>query len=310
MPRHEVYEPYTPDAQTRVLLAKLIPLVEDYEARGYTLTTRQLFYAAVSSNWLMNTAPEYRNFREVVKRARRGGYLPFASFEDRGRTTSIPLEYASLAENLEAARDTHVLPRWAGQAFYVELAVEKDALVGFLEPLGEELHVPVSSTKGNDGDVPLRKMAQRFRYHRTVLGQQGVLIQGSDHDPTGWDMERDVRERLAMFGAGEPVVTVQRVALTMAQIRAHALPDNPLKIDPKTGTYSDPRAPAYIAATEQTTSWELDALPPETLIDTYRSAVLARRDDAGLAKVLRQEQRDRRTLDQIIRGLGRGPRTR
>ena len=116
-------------------------------------------------------------------------------------------------------------------------------------------------------------------------------------------MERDVRQRLAMFGAG--LVTIERIALTLEQVRQHALPENPLKLkDTEDGeTYSDTRAQAYIDATGQTTSWELDALPPEALIALYREAVLRLRDEGPYRRVLRREARDRRTLTRIIQAL-------
>jgi hypothetical protein len=302
---YEIFEPYAPGKTLRSLLVnKIKPLVEDYEARGYRLSTRQLFYAAITRTWITNSESQYRSFREMIKRARRGGFLDYASFEDRSRSTFEPWGYRDLRHSLEVARDTHVLRRWEGQQHYVELAVEKDALVGFLQPLAAELHVALSSTRGNDGDVPLKRMAERFK-RAAVLGQLCVLIQGTDHDPTGWDMERDTRTRLAMFGADAGRVEVRRIALTLEQTRG--LPDNPLKKkrSATTGrvTYADPRALDYIEATEQTTSWELDALPPEQIIALYRDAVLPLRDEQAYARVLRRETRDRAAIDRVIQGL-------
>jgi hypothetical protein len=305
--RYPVFKPYAPGKHRELLAQHVIPLIEDYRRRRFILTGRQVFYALVSRALVRNDFAHYRSIMTMLKLARRGGYLPFTAFEDRSRSTYAPLEYRDLRENLESARDTHTLPRWAGQAAYVEMGTEKDALVGFLQPLANDLHVRVSSTRGNDGDVHLYQMAMRFRAARDQ-GQVGYLVLGTDLDPTGWDMERDVRERLAMFKAGE--VTIIRIALTLEQVREHDLPENPLKLkDTEDGEeYSDSRANAYIAATGQTTSWELDALPPETLIALYQEAVLSLRDEGAWTRVLRQEKKDRAYFAWLIRALPPPPK--
>jgi hypothetical protein len=298
--RYPVFKAYTPGKHRRLLTESVIPLVEDYAARGLPLTGRQVFYQLVARALVVSTFASYRSALTLLKKARRGGYLAFEDFEDRSRSTYAPVDFPDLAARLAFVRDRLArLPRWAGQPVYVEMATEKDALVGFLQPLADELHVHVSSTRGNDGDVHLFQMAQRFRQANVP----GVLVLATDHDPTGWDMERDVRARLAMFGAG--AVTVERIALTLDQVRQFQLPENPLKLKDDEETYSDARTRAYIVATEQTTSWELDALPPETLIALFRAAVLRHRDEALYARVLRREARDRRRLDRMIQGLDR-----
>jgi hypothetical protein len=302
--RYPVFKAYAPGRHRPLLVEHVMPLIEDYLGRGYILTGRQVLYALVSRALVTNVFASYRSIMTMLKKARRGGYLSFAAFEDRSRSTYAPLEFRDLRHRLESARDTHVLERWRDQPAYIEIGTEKDALVGFLRPLADDLHVRVSSTRGNDSDVHLNEMAMRFREARDQ-GHVGYLILATDHDPTGWDMERDVRKRLAMFGAGEDVVTIVRIALTLEQVRQHTLPENPLKLKDTEGgeTYSDTRAKAYIAATGQTTSWELDALPPETLIALYREAVLSHRDEAAYARVLRREDKDRAYFTRVIRAL-------
>lgn len=88
-------------------------------------------------------------------------------------------------------------------------------------------------------------------------------------------MSRDIRDRLQLFLAGELYQhgkhwTLKRIALTRAQITEYSPPPNPAKI-------TDSRATAYIAQ-HGNNSWELDALPPDALVDLVRAEVEAVRD--------------------------------
>ena len=75
-----------------------------------------------------------------------------------------------------------------------------------------------------------------------------------DHDHSGLDMVRDIRERLSWFNTH---VDVHPIALTMEQIESYNPPPNPAK-------FADPRAYDYIEK-HGNTSWELDALRPSVL---------------------------------------------
>jgi hypothetical protein len=92
-----------------------------------------------------------------------------------------------------------------------------------------------------------------IRYQRA--GQKPVIIHLGDHDPSGVDMTRDIRERLELFEAD---VEVRRIALNMDQVEEHQPPPNPAKL-------TDSRATGYIREHGRS-SWELDALDP-TLLD-------------------------------------------
>jgi hypothetical protein len=112
-----------------------------------------------------------------------------------------------------------------------------------------------------------------------------VVLYLGDHDPSGEDMVRDIRDRLAEFGV--PNLRVEKVALTMAQIRRFNPPPNPAKV-------TDSRAGAYIARYGDQ-SWELDALPPRELNRLVENAI-NRNVDRGLmdAAVARETiERDR-----------------
>ncbi|MGQ0595332.1 MAG: hypothetical protein ACT4QB_22635 [Gammaproteobacteria bacterium] len=84
-----------------------------------------------------------------------------------------------------------------------------------------------------------------------------------DHDPSGLDMTRDLRDRLSQYARSE--VDVRRVALNMDQVEAFQPPPNPAK-------ESDKRFKTYRREYGDQ-CWELDALPPEELARLTREAI-------------------------------------
>ena len=83
-------------------------------------------------------------------------------------------------------------------------------------------------------------------------------------------------------------LTIDRIALNMDQIRRYNPPPNPAKL-------TDARARGYIAEHGRS-SWELDALDPDTLADLVRDAVASYRDDAAFDEVVDREESEREVL--------------
>jgi len=110
-----------------------------------------------------------------------------------------------------------------------------------------------------------QKTNPMFRWNYASGDQEGnecedvekevIVLYLGDHDPSGKDMIRDIRDRLTEFGV--PNLKVDAIALTTEQVRRFNPPPNPAKI-------TDSRAAAYIAEFGNQ-SWELDALPPREL---------------------------------------------
>jgi hypothetical protein len=95
------------------------------------------------------------------------------------------------------------------------------------------------------------------------IGQDVVILHLGDHDPSGLDMTRDLRDRLSLYA--RQGVDVRRVALNLDQVAAFQPPPNPAK-------ESDKRFDAYRREYGDQ-CWELDALPPEELAWLTREAI-------------------------------------
>jgi hypothetical protein len=280
------------DSLTRIAQIKLI--LEDYP--GQKLTARQLYYQFVARGWLENTERSYKNTTSLITDARYAGLVDWDVIEDRGREPIQPSEWASVDALVAAALRQFRLPRWDGQPHYVELWVEKQALAGVLEPLARAYHATLMVNKGYSSASAMKGAADRIR-DAVEAGREPVVIYLGDHDPSGEDMVRDIRDRLTEF-LGDTLesvgvaLTVDKLALTMAQIQQYNPPPNPAKM-------SDARAKAYVAKYGRQ-SWELDALPPNVLQALVRGAFDALIDKKALAKVVTEERKQRARIEAVL----------
>lgn len=275
------------DSLDRIELCNQI--IEDYQGQGLRLTLRQLYYQLVTRNAIPNIERSYKNLSTLVSDARLAGLMDWEAIEDRVRQPRRQNEFEDLRELTEAAIHSYRLPRWKGQEWYAELWVEKDALAGVLNPLASEYHVTMMVNRGYSSQSAMYESAERFNSSRD--GRVPILFYLGDHDPSGEDMVRDIAERLSMFGV--PGLEVRKLALTMDQVERYNPPPNPAKI-------SDPRATAYIRE-HGNSSWEVDALPPETLSEIIRKAFDEIVDTAKMDKVKRKEEADKRLLRRLVK---------
>lgn len=255
------------------LIEKCNEIIADYQEQDLRLTLRQLYYQLVSRNVIPNVERSYKNLGSLLNDARLAGLVDWDSIEDRVRQPRRASEWESITSLVEAALYSFRLPRWEGQDFYAELWVEKDALAGVLEPLANEFHVTLMVNRGYSSASAMYESAQRFIARGGSEGSR--LFYLGDHDPSGEDMVRDVRDRLEMFGAD---VRVKKLALTMDQVDEYRPPPNPAKM-------SDSRAAGYVEKFGRQ-SWEVDALPPQVLSQIIREAF--------------EEIIDREKMDEVI----------
>jgi hypothetical protein len=280
--------------KSREMIETLNEIVEDYQGQGLKLTLRQLYYQCVSRDLIPNSEKSYKSMGGLISDARLAGLMDWDAIEDRGRRPREVNEYSGLDELARAAIYSYRLPRWEGQEHYAELWVEKEALSGVLQPLASRYHVTMMVNKGYSSQSSMYESALRF-VGAHEKGKSLTLFYLGDHDPSGEDMVRDIRDRLTMFGDGDIDLHVEKLALTMAQIREYNPPPNPAKI-------SDSRAKAYIEK-HGNSSWEVDALPPQRLSQIVSAAFDEIIDVALMDDVKAKEERDKAELLQAVSKL-------
>ncbi len=271
------------------LISRSNTIIDHYQSQGFRLTLRQLFYQLISRVEIPNTERSYKNLGEAISDGRLVGLLDWDAIEDRIRVPRTPQEFSGLQELAEVALQTYRLPRWAGQPYYVELWVEKDALAGVLESLANQYHVTLMVNRGYSSQSAMYEASKRF-IQAEALGKSTVLLYLGDHDPSGEDMVRDIDDRLRMFGVDS--LQVRKIALTTEQVSEYNPPPNPAKL-------TDSRAAGYIAQ-HGPSSWEVDALPPETLQEIVKNNIAMFIKLEEMKKVLAQEKRDKAALKKAV----------
>lgn len=262
-------------------------ICQSYQAQGYDLTLRQLFYQFVSRDLMPNTERSYKRLGSIVNDARLAGLLDWRFIVDRTRKVRSLSHWIDPASIIESAAQSFALDKWADQENYVEVWIEKDALVGVLESCCPDEDVPYFSCRGYTSQSEVWGAAQRLM-RRVEGGRRAVIVHLGDHDPSGIDMTRDIEDRLAMFM--EPhEVTVERIALNSDQVEQYQPPPNPAKL-------SDSRAAGYISRFGHS-SWELDALEPTVLVGLIRAAVGRRRDEDLWQEKVDAEEAEREVLN-------------
>lgn len=286
----------------RALISQCNAIISSYQAQGFRLTLRQLYYQLVSRNVISNVERSYKNLGSTVSDARIAGLMDWNAIEDRGRVAQRHAEFDDLQDLVEVAVWSYRLPRWEGQPYYVELWVEKQALAGVLEPLSDEYHATLMVNKGYSSQSAMYESARRFIRASDDQGghESSLLLYLGDHDPSGEDMVRDVRDRLEMFGVSN--LEVRKVALTMEQINQYNPPPNPSKT-------TDSRSAAYIAK-HGNSSWEVDALPPNVLQQLIRDAFDEAVDRETMDAIKATEELDkaelRKAVEKIVKKRKKG----
>lgn len=277
-------------ADSLALIQRCNAIIVAYQKQRLRLTLRQLYYQLVSANVIPNKERAYQNLSRLVSDGRLAGLIDWDAIEDRVRTPRSMPDWNNLTELVDSALAQFRLPRWEDQENYVELWVEKDALAGVLWPIARDYHITLMVNRGYSSQSAMYESAERF------LNDSGDrtlhLLYIGDLDPSGEDMVRDVEDRLRMFGAE---VNVEKVALTIDQVRTYKPPPNPAKM-------TDVRAPAYVAKYGNS-SWEVDALPPQVLNRIVRDALDELVDAELMEEVKEKEEKAKKRLRAAVKKL-------
>lgn len=262
-------------------------VVDEYKAQGYELTLRQAYYQLVARGYIPNNERSYKNIGNLINDGGLAGLIDWYSITDRTRYLRGHSHWDEPADVIASAKYSYDLDKWKGQPNYVEVWVEKDALVDIVGQACDPIDTPYFSCRGYTSQSEMWGAAQRFI--RQGYREQRIIIHLGDHDPSGIDMTRDIQERLNMFGVD---VHVKRVALTMNQIDQYNPPPNPAKL-------SDSRCHAYMEQFGDE-SWELDALEQSVITNLIRNEVTAFRDDVIYQEVCDKEHREKEELQMLV----------
>lgn len=279
-----------PKEKTQALINQANNIITEYNAAGYVLTVRQLYYQFVAKDIIENSEKSYKNLASIITKARMAGMLSWLAIEDRNRQHN---GYWYDEDELNPIRDLpHYIQfdRWDRQERYVEVWVEKEALGNVVSRACKPYLVPHLSCKGYLSASEAWRAGQRFK-DKIMEGKECILIHLGDHDPSGIDMTRDNKDRIDLFTGFPEHVTVTRLALNMDQVEEYKPPPNPTKI-------TDSRAGKYIKRFGHD-SWELDALDPAVIESKIQREINKYIDNDMWELVAKEEQEKKDILRRV-----------
>ena len=183
--------------------------------------------------------------RQLVK-LRKSGDLPFGWIADNTRWQRKPNTYSDLETMLRRISRFYRRQLWDNQDAYVEIWLEKDALSGVLYDVTREFDVPLMVTRGYPSLTFMHSAADKIN----EINKPTHIYYFGDHDPSGVDIPRKVRQTLEEFDCE---FEFECVAVTPDQISSMNLLTRPTK-------KSDSRSKGF-----EGESVEVDAIHPDDL---------------------------------------------
>jgi hypothetical protein len=298
----ETFETWLPGGETRELIDQANIILADIG----NATVRQVYYQFVSRTWLDNNQREYNRLGKIISRARNAGFIRWDAIVDRTRKARGRIDYSPPEDLSSYASDAvdrirnsansiaygYSVNRWHTQPNYMEVWVEKDALVGVVEDACKVRRgIPFLSCRGFPSDTVVYEAATRMQEH-IADSRKVVVLHLADHDPSGLRMTQDISERLRTYAQSQ--IEVLRIALNEDQTAG--LPPNVVKDD-------DSRSAAYKEDYGED-CWELDALHPTRIKELIKSEIegLIDKDAWRAAAVHEQECQEKlRAFEEKLR---------
>jgi len=264
----------------------LIERAAEILAEESPMTVRQLFYRLVSAGAIQNIRNDYQKVSAALTKARNDGRVDFALIVDRSRPEYRPNVFDDAAQYAKVVRRSYRKDYWQSQPERCEVWCEKDAVVGSIQVLTDELGVTVRVARG------FLSTTRAFELARSIGGRSEKPMTAfylGDHDPSGRLIETDLAERIRAYGAK---FTIKRLAIHAADIAAFRLP--PLRVKE-----SDSRAASFLRRYSNRCV-ELDALPPTELRRRIREAVENLIDQELWDRAVKVEKAELASIQEIV----------
>ena len=233
----------------------------------HPVTVRHIFYCLVGQGILAKTEKDYKSkLVRIMTRARLSGLIPMNWIIDSSRRVLKVRLYDSVKSFLTETIKHYYRDTWKNQRAFILVWVEKEALANPLWEAVNYYNVSVFPAKGYNSWPHFLKAVKKMR---EMEKKDIVVLYLGDHDPSGIDIPSDIENRCRLMNLN---VIFKRIAITEEQIDEYKIPRLPLKKNPETDEYDDPRAKKYI---KKYGSWfvELDALKPSILKQIVRKKV-------------------------------------
>jgi hypothetical protein len=282
------FAPWKPQSKTRLLLADVSEVLEEYQA-FLPLTCRQVFYRLVGLKGFEKTEAAYSRLCEAIGRGRRAGLIPFEHIRDDGAARYEAPAWEGPEEFLSDARgraERFRLDRQQGQPARLWLACEASGMAPLLYRAAAPFGVPVLSSGGFDSLSAKHELAQELAAY-----PEAEVLHIGDLDPSGvhlfQSMAEDVSAMARALGSGN--VRFSRLAVTSEQAERLELPTAPAKPTDRRAFHSE--------------TVQAEAIAPDALSELVSDAIAARLCMEAFRATLAREDETRAELVTALQGV-------
>jgi hypothetical protein len=247
------------------------------------MTVRQVFYQASIRGLVEKSESGYNQVQTDLVKLRKEGDLPYGWLVDHTRRRRKPYTCDSIAEAIEDTITQYRRALWRDVDEHVEIWIEKEALVGVVEPVTDRYDVALMPARGY---ASLSFLNEAVEYYDASPANDIFIYHFGDYDPSGQDAARDIEEKLTEMSCSD--IHFERIAVLPEQITRWNPPTRPTKS-------SDRRTPAWVAAGKGD-SVELDAIEPGRLRSMVEDVINRQLPRERLKVLLAAEESERMQL--------------
>ena len=246
------------------------------------MTVRQVFYQAVTRGLIEKTETEYKQtIVRLLAELRWRGLIDWDDIVDGTRLMRKPRTYSGVDDALRRTAQFYRRAVFDDLDVYIEVWLEKEALSRRTLRCDRRVRCASHGQPGYSS-LPFLRGAAREIEAASEHGKDVFLYNFGDHDPSGVDIARQIKEDIAKF-TNAPF-TFERIAVTPEQIRSMNLPTRPTKLSDTRATHFDGE------------SVEVDAISPSDLRDLCRDAIEQHIPNGHMETLRAAEQSERELL--------------
>jgi hypothetical protein len=187
--------------------------VREIVERDQPMTVRQVFYQAVVHGIVGKAQTDYDKVQDLLTELRRSEEIPYEWIIDEGRYARRPYTVEGIPQALNDTRRVYRKDPWQETDEYVQIWVEKNALVGVLESIMREYDVSLMAAVGYSSISFLHEAAVDLTY----LSSPIYIYQLGDLDPSGTQAAEAIEKDLRGF-APEADIHFERIAITPSNL--------------------------------------------------------------------------------------------
>ena len=187
--------------------------IKEIVQRDQPMTVRQVYYQAVVHGIVGKAETEYDKIQDLLTDLRRSEEIPYEWIIDEGRRARRPYTVQGIVQALNDTRRSYRRDPWQETPAYVQIWVEKNALIGVLELVTDEYDVPLMSAIGYSSISFLHESGTDL----SDIDAEIYIYQLGDLDPSGTQAAEAIEKDLRGFA---PLADIhfERIGITPEQI--------------------------------------------------------------------------------------------